>query len=96
MFSTLCVISCLYSGFRTYSGSPHYVELPEGTLLTLHLEPWDVIENVQAEIQRKTGIPVARQRLIFGGRQLEDGRTLSDYNIQKRDTLKLHLRLCGS
>ncbi|WP_269514672.1 ubiquitin-like protein [Brevundimonas subvibrioides] len=69
-----------------------FLRMPDRSVIVLQVEPSDTIENVKTKVQDQKGVPGDRQRIIFAGRELEDNRTLADYNVQANSTLILILR----
>ena len=72
-----------------------FVKMITGKTITLEIEGKDSIENVLQKIRNKEGTPEDQQTLFFSGKQLEEGKTINDYNIQNESILHLILRFRG-
>jgi len=72
-----------------------FVKSLQGTTFTIDADPSDTITTLKEKIAQKHNLPAGEQRLVYSGKQLEESRTLSDYNLQSGATLHMLMRLVG-
>ena len=72
-----------------------FVRTLAGRSTTLDVESTDTVKSLKEKLYLKEGISAGDQRLVFGGKELDETRSLSDYNIRKESTLYMLLRLRG-
>ena len=87
--------STLFLVLRLRGGMQIFVKTLSGKSITVDVDPRDSVEALKAKIADREGVPADQQRLVFGGKQLEDGRSLADYNVVKDSNVFLVLRLRG-
>jgi ubiquitin len=91
--ASFCLLAFVLSAVRGVYAAEIYVKTLSGQSITLNVSTTDTIGSVKTKIQASTGIPPSQQRLVFAGKQLEDGKTLADYNIPDKATIQLVRRL---